>query len=222
MKKLAETPTQEFTDKMENIFGDEAKQTIKDLKDGNISTNVKMLLFSELADVQPISLSEMPEYYLKGGNMRVFYMLKTYTIKQIDVFHNEVFRKLDNPKTRLEGLSNLVRLSMALALTGATSDLLKDLLLGREIKLDDLILDNILKLMGFSKWQIYKSRRDGLLTALMQSILPPVPFLDDMYKDIVNQKSLPDWRIASAVPLVGKFYYWWFGGGKKKGKKTII
>ena len=53
------------------------------------------------------------------------------------------------------------------------------------------------------------------MTAFMQSVMPPVPFFDDIYKDVVNRKEMPEWKIWSRIPLVGKFYYWWFGGGKK-------
>jgi len=198
-----------------DIFGDETEATIQDLQNGELSTNVKYLMFSQLADVQPISLSEMPEYYLNGGNLRIFYMLKTYTLKLLDVYHNQVFRQIQtDPKA---GLQNFIRLTSALMLTGMTADAIKDLLLGRfredDEWLSDLVMDNILKLMAFSKWQIYKARQDGLMTAVMQSVLPPVPFFDDVYKDVVQEKELPDMRIWGRVPIIGKFYYWWFGGG---------
>ena len=55
-----------------------------------------MLLYSRLLDFQPVALSEMPEYYLKAGNGRVFYMLKTYTLKQMDVFRKEVWHTMKN------------------------------------------------------------------------------------------------------------------------------
>jgi len=43
------------------------------------------------------------------------------------VYHNDVFRQMKtDPK---QGLKNLIRLTAALAVMGATSDLIKDLLL---------------------------------------------------------------------------------------------
>lgn len=210
-------------DELELVFGNQASQVMEDLKNKNLTDNVKYLMFSELADVQPIALSEMPEYYLNGGNLRIFYMLKTYTLKLIDIYHNDVFVQMKtDPK---KGLKNLIKLTASVALMGATSDVIKDLLLGRDIEFDDLIIDNLLKLFGFNRWQLYKARQDGLLTAFMRSILPPVPFLDDVYKDIVNRRKFPDWRIIGRIPFVGKFYYWWFGGGKrfrKRGKKKGV
>jgi len=203
---------------LEPIFGDNAEQVREDLKNKNLTDDVKFLLFSELADVQPIALSEMPEAYVAGGNARLWYMLKSYTIKQLDVYHNEVFRQIQ--KDPVKGFSNLLRLTFALMLMGASADALKDLLLGRPIRLSDLVVDNIIKAVGFSKYTIYKSKREGALTAMMQIMNPPIPFLDDMIKDTLGRfkdepQDVKDLRIWNALPIVGKFYYWWFGGGRK-------
>ncbi len=220
LSKKAKENDAGLKNELELVFGDQANKVFEDLKNKNLTDNVKYLMFSELADVQPIALSEMPEYYLNGGNLRIFYMLKTYTLKLIDIYHNDVFMQMKtNP---VKGLKNLIKLTASLALMGVTSDVIKDLLLGRDIELDDLVIDNLLKLLGFNRWQLYKARQDGLIAAFMRSILPPVPFLDDVYKDIVNRRKFPDWRIIGRIPFVGKFYYWWFGGGKrftKRGEK---
>lgn len=132
-------------------------------------------------------------------------------------------------KMLVKKVQKLVRLMFALALMGATADVIKDFMLGRKTPISDMVVNNILKIVGFSKWQIYKSRQDGLFQTMLQSILPPVPFLDDMYKDamrMTNKKKkgkVEDWRIWQRIPLAGKFYYWWFGGGselKNKKKST--
>lgn len=197
------------------IFGEEADQVIQDLINKEPSYNVKYLLFSELADVQPIAYSEMPEGYLKSGNGRVFYMLKTYSIKQMDVYVNEVAAQF--PKNPAKAMGNLLRLSFALMLMGATADTIKDLLLGRPIQLSDLVVDNLLKLVGFSKFTIYQARREGPTKAAMQMILPPVPFIDDIFKTVMKAEEIDakDWRLWNAIPVVGRFYYWWFGGGRE-------
>lgn len=120
----------------------------------------------------------------------------------------------------------LVRLAVALMLTGMASDALKDLLLGRDFDLSTLVMDNLLKLMGFTKYQIYQSREDGLGTAIMQyffSLGPLVKTVDDVVKDaqdISSGKMEPkDARTLNAIPLIGKFYYWWYGGGHAKLEK---
>lgn len=214
-------------DQLEEIFGEEAYQTFEDLKNKKASDNVKYLLFSELADVQPIALSEMPEAYLKSGNMRILYMLKTYTIKQIDVFRNEVF--IDMHKRPVEALQNFIRLSALLIMANATADVLKDLLLGRPMDSDEddylwiKLTDNILRLFGLSKYSLYRFKKDGVADGISSIVLPPIfNFVTRGAKDI--DKAMKDdgdfepqqAEIIQSVPLLGKLYYWWFGGGRKK------
>lgn len=229
IKKLAEEDAPEFRQQMDNVFGEEAGQTIKDIKDGVLSANVKYLMFSELSDFQPISLAEMPEYYLNGGNLRVLYMLKSYTIKQLDIYRREVVSKInsDNKSERAEGVRNMVRLSLSLALMGAGTDMLKDLILMRKIDLSDVMLDNMIKLTGLSKYQIYSIKQEGLADAIYQAIIvPPLfePINDvsrDLWKSITGKEDtdFKDLRIWNSIPVVGKMYYWWFGGGHEKERK---
>lgn len=229
LKKLADNETPEFKQQLENIFGDESAQTIKDIKDGVLSENVKYLMFSELSDFQPLTLAEMPEYYLNGGNLRVLYMLKSYTIKQFDIYRRECIVKMksDDKATRIEGMRNMVKLSMSLALMGAGTDMLKDLILMRKINLSDVMTDNMIKLMGLSKYQIYSIKQDGLADALYQAVIVPplfAPINDisrDLWKSISGKEDVDfkDLRIWNSIPLVGKLYYWWAGGGYEKEKK---
>lgn len=217
----AKKPSPGFKQKMVDIFGDEAAQTTSDLKKGVASDNVKMLIFSELADVQPIALSEMPELYLKSGNGRVFYMLKTYSIKQIDVFRREVFdRWKDNPA---EALYNLVRLSAALTVMNASADYIKDLIMGRPNEPEDYVIDNLIKLLGFSRYTIYKAKSEGVTQAAYSLALPPFRFIDSSVKDtqkIIDGDFDPkNAEIIQSIPIGGKLYYWWVGGGKAKMDK---
>jgi len=196
------------------VFGEEAGQVLADLKNGVVSEDVKYLLFSELSDFQPITHAEMPEYYLSGGNSRILYMLKSYTLKVIDAYHNEVFRNMK--KDPIKSMQNLIALTSALAVMGVTSDWLKDLLLGKVGTLSDYVMNNIVKQAGFNKYAMADAKRDGIVSAFIQSILPPVPFVDTVVTDLMRKKEIPDWRTWGAIPMVGKFYYWWFGGGAKR------
>lgn len=225
----ANKPTKKFTKQMDDIFGKEAEQVIQDLKSKTPSNNVKFLLFSELADVQPIALSEMPEKYLTSGNGRIFYMLKTYAIKQIDVFRNEVF--IDMAKHPAESIGKLIRLSALVIMANATADVIKDVVLGRPIQSNDdeedylwtKIIDNIIRLFGLSKYSLYKFKKGGVWEGISSVILPPIfSPVDQAARDI--DKSLKEdgdfepqqAEIIQSVPLLGKLYYWWFGGGRKK------
>ncbi len=220
--ELASNPSPQFNEQMEIIFGDEAGEVIEDLKSKTPSDNVKFLLFSELADVQPIALSEMPEQYLKSGNGRLLYMLKTFSIKQIDVFRNEVFLKMkDNPK---EAIGNLLRLASLLMLANGTADLIKDLILNRPIEPEDYVIDNFLRLFGISKFSLMKFKTESVSAGVSSFVVPPLgKFISSGAKDVdkmlKGEFEPEDAEIIQSIPILGKIYYWWFGGGSEKGKK---
>jgi hypothetical protein len=219
----AEIPT-ELTSTLNEVFGPDADAVLADLQNEFISENVKYLAFSELLNFQPIALSEVPELYLRGGNGRIFYMLKTWTIKMFDVYRNEVYNQMKTDPT--QALKNLINLTILLVAMNGTADILKDLLLGREIKLDDLVIDNIAKLIGFSRYTTFQVQREGLGSAVGQQILPPTKLIDDVSRDTIDL--FKDWdenakadklRTPENIPVIGKLYYWWFGKGVEKKQK---
>jgi len=219
--KLAKNPTPQFLKKMELIFGDKPEvisKVINNLKLGKTTEDVKLIAFNELLDVQPVALSEMPEQYLKGGNGRIFYMLKTYTIKLFDVYRNEVFQEIA-AGNKIQGIKNLIKLTGALVVMNATADEIKDFILNRKTSLTDRVVDNILKLAGFSKFTIYKARQEGIGSAVAKTILPPFKFIDSAYKDIVQANEISQLETIQSIPVGGKLYYWWFGKGATKTKE---
>ena len=103
-----------------------------------------------------------------------------------------------------------------LMLSGASADYIKDFLLGRDPEPEEYLVNNIFKMFGIGKWVMYQARREGLMSALSRMILPPFKLMDDLYKDVVNMRELPEWDTWSNLPVFGKFYYWWFGRGSQK------
>ena len=216
--------------KLEKIFGEESGEVISDLKNDVDSENVKFLAFYELSEVQPITLSEVPEGYLTGGNGRVFYMLKTYTVKLFDVYRNEVFQEIasGDPKRMAQGTKNLVKLTTALAVMNASADWLKDFLFGRNVDLEDIVIDNLFKLFGVNRFITWQARTEGLYSAISKQILPPFNFLDnlgkDMYKFFTDRDVLFEegFESTQTLPVLGKLYYWWLGKGRAKSEKKRI
>jgi hypothetical protein len=199
-QQLAQKPSPEFSGMLDMMFEGEAEQVLSDLRDGVPSENVKLLLFVELSKVQPISLSQMPEKYLNSPNGRVFYMLKTFTIRHIDMVRTEtvdLFRS-----SPLKAGANLIRLAALFALMGATADEIKNLMLGRSAELSDLVVDNMLKFAGVSRYQIDQIGREGAGKTIQGTLFPPT--------------QSPEMR---NIPLVGDIYYWWFGKGAEKKEK---
>lgn len=195
----------------------ETNQVITDLQNDNrASKNVQFLVFSRLLDFQPASKSEMPEKMLTAGNWRLAYLLKTFTLKQFDVFRRDVWHKLKSGKRDqiIDGLQNMAYLTSIMTFAGAGANELKDLLLGREIKFADHVIENFLTLGGANRYIRMQVNREGIGTALGKQILPPFKFIDNIYKDVSNNVTdLNSARFVDSIPVVGKLYYWHFGKG---------
>lgn len=211
----------------EQIFGEGiVTKVMQELESGEITDNVKFLAFNIVLDFSPRALSEMPERYLNSGNGRIFYILKTWQIKLLDIYRRESWNEIKAGRVS-KGLANLFRLSIFLTAMNATADVIKDLLLGREIKLNDLVVNNIIKLSGvFSRYTIDEIGREGLASSVLGQIVPPIPAVDDATKDLVDlykdfDKSLDinELRSVKNIPIGGDLYYWWFGKGREVKEK---
>lgn len=232
-QKMAKNNEAELRARIEPVMEQETVQTIEDIKNGIISDNVKLLMFNELADVQPIALSEMPEWYLTSGNGRVLYMLKTFMIKRWDIFRNECYDKIFKEKKVREGIQNLFRLSVLMMLCGASKDAIIDMMFGRDFDVTDTMVNNFLGLFGLSKYTLYKTRDEGFSGFAASFAVPPVfalysDLLSDIYKSLFRKKgkgfnkkgkAIKDYEVWKGVPLGGRFYYWWLGGGKTKQER---
>lgn len=197
------------------IFNSETDSVIQDLLNDDVTDNIKVLVYHRLLDFQPAALSEMPEKYLTAGNGRLFYMLKTFTLKQFDVYRREIYQKAvsGDKQDRIDAIKNVTRLAMFLGLANAGADEIKDLILGRETDLEDRVVDNILRLFGVSKFVTWQARREGVGTAIAKQILPPFKFIDAVTKDIISAGDDKGLRTPASIPLVGKFAYWHIGRG---------
>jgi len=220
--KQAKNGSDDLLVRLMDTFGNNeelAHSTMLDLKQGNITEDVKFVLFNELSKKQPITQLELPEKYLTNPNGRIFYMMKTYTLKQIDVYRNEVYNEMKtNPK---QGMINFVKLTAALVALGVTADELKDYIQGKDVKLRDNVINNLIKLLGFSRYTFEGIKTKGLGKAILEDVLiPPTNIVDDFATDLYNQFSDPikagkisELKSIKNIPIGGKLYYYWFGKG---------
>jgi len=148
-------------------------------------------------------------------------------MKQLNYYRKEVFDHMKtNPR---RSLRRLLQLSAAYIACNAGADYLKNLVLNRDSDPGDMLVDNIARLFGFSKWSIYEARSEGIGTAVMKTILPPAKSLDAAAKDVrsvykyyADGKEIKGFELPGSVPLAGKFYYWWFGKGSVKTQEKRL
>jgi diguanylate cyclase (GGDEF)-like protein len=233
-RTLAQKGNHEFVKTINRIFGEEAPDVLSDLKNNIASDNVKLLLFNRLLDFQPMTLSEMPKAYLTSPRGRLLYMLKTFTIKQLDAFRNESLTVIKkgfqdkNSKEVMRGLLNLVYLAALFIMANAGADEIKDWIFGRKPSFADKVWDNILRLFGMSRFIAWETRRSGPVMAFWKLISPPMDIVEaplkdawSMFKDDgkpwqIKVKNAETWKV---IPFIGKHYYWWFGGGREAGQR---
>jgi hypothetical protein len=193
-----------------------------------MSENVKFYAFNEISDMQPVSLSEMPQAYLNNPNGRVLYMLKSFMIKQYDVVRREVIQEFNKADT-LAGKAAAVKKGAALfgylAVGNAGTGMLKDMALQREVDVDqipDRALWSLLGIYGANKYtaERYLSQGD-FVGAFVNQLAPAAPLIDAAFRgaaDVVKEEADEDTvaRLVKPVPVVGMFAYNWLLGGAEK------
>ena len=222
-----------FQRRFERAFSEEERaQVIEELKSGEVTENTKYLAFFTLSDFQPLTFSELPKTYLDSPKGRWLYQLKTYTIKQFDVYRREAFTlinegiKENDAKKAAQGVQNLVHVGVTLTVMNASADLIKDWMYGRDVEWDDLLMDQLFRLMGVSRYITYQYRRYGANYTAYKLIAPPTDIIDTGIQDLgkikkaITEKdwdnfNIKDLRAIKNVPY-GQFYYWYLGAGPEK------
>ena len=193
----------ELMDELSPIFGaDRAREMIDALRQSKPNSKVlpeaaEELIWYKFLDLNPATLTEMPAGYAESGNARILYMLKTFTIKQFDVYREaagkevnratSLYQKGDKKaaaKVAGEAVAKFAGLATLFAAANASTDVVKDTLYGRPVKPDDLVLNNVLRLAGINRYLTYKAQREGVAKSIFELALPPTAVLDRAYKDI--------------------------------------
>ena len=221
------------------------KKLLKDLANGNVTEDVQVLVFNKLLDHQPVTQSEMPQVYLQSGGSRIFYQLKTFTIRQLDVIRGKIVNdivKAKGPKAKARGLANFIRFLALWVLAGATKDMIKDLILGRPVDAEDYVYENLLQFIGASRYHIYQTKRYGWKGILNRFVGPPAfsvaeelsqdikklttdkkltkkqeKMTDDEIEELRGEEVKEDYyNILKRVPVIGKIAFWRSDYGRNK------
>ena len=226
-RKLAKTNPDKVKEELSKYYPEADHVAIIDsLKSGVVDNNIKGFALNELADVQPISKMEVPELYAKAGNLRVFYMYKTFTLKRLDILRNQAYSdiktgiKSGSPRQVLKGLAKLLWLALMFSLADSSADIVKDIIRGKPIQsLPDYVVDNLLQMILLSKYAANKVRTEGVSAFFRDNIALPVSTVDAAARDIgtlMDEDSEKGSELARRIPWIGDLYYWHFGEGTRK------
>ncbi len=208
-QKLAKSNNADFNAKLKRIYGDNWEAAKKDLAEGKITDDTIIFAYHSLADIQPISEDQVTELYQSGGGfMKLFYTLKTYGIKALDIARQDVTNNIQqgimnkNKKQVVNGFKNLIRLQMLLWLFGVPIDALKDLLSNRDINIFESMIDNLIPTFIINRFFFADAGKGGLGKAVVNFFTPSVA--------PVATRVLSGKKSSFAyIPIIGKPLYNW-------------
>lgn len=212
--------------KLGSTYGDETDALIADLQQGAKTGRVKMFLFNELSDAQPISLSEFPQHYLDNPDQRILYMLKSFTLKQIDIVRRNVVQEYAKGN-KTTAIKNATLLAAYLTVANTGTQVAKDLVLGRDVNIDDLptrALWALLGVYGMNKYAAdkYWSKGDWV-GAVANQVAPAAPFISGAFDGVTEPfEEDPDLGgLVRPLPIVGPLIYNWFLDGADKHNERM-
>ena len=210
----------EFERKYRPVLGEAAyDQVTTDLQEGKRTEDVRYLLFLDLAEIQPVTMSQMPQAYLERPNGRIFYTLKTFTASQINFARRNVFRDLTTPGRRVRGLRKLARLYLLYGLIGLGVDILQKMMRGQDLSpgdVKDSAVDSLLGVVGLNRYTVDLAKEDPVAAGI-NYISPPLNFFRNIWTDRghlwdVATDDTVDFhglRSPKHIPLIGDLMYFW-------------
>jgi hypothetical protein len=221
----SEKGIQKLREEWGGMFGKEFDSLVSDLANGKVSENAKLLLFTELTGSQPVTLSDMPLKYLQSPNGRIFYSLKSFGLKQLELINNTIIKQVEKGNYSTAG-KNALAYSAIVGLGNATIQETKNWMQGREFQVDrvpDNWTNYMLATLMTSRYSADKNLKRGDIAGLIgDSVAPPISVFSNLTTDVVSaMKSIyegetPDAKTLRSVPIVGRWYYNLFGGGAEE------
>jgi len=224
MKQLkTDAGVKKFKEKWSDVYGPDIDRVVSDLQNGTKSELSNLHYFTKLSEHQPISYSEYPAAYLRNPNGRLAYMLKSFTLKQYDLVRRNLyqeFKKAEGVKAKSLVAWKTAKVAGFMATGGLAVDKTKDLILGREIKPEDLPMDAVWSLAGAFGLTRYigegKLRQGDVLGAGFDLVSVPIP----LFKGLQELFSGDTSQAVKHIPVIGRtLHSRGFGGAKKYNKR---
>jgi ribosomal protein L20A (L18A) len=202
-----------------------------DLQNGTPqSPEVRLFLFSKLAETQPISDLEMPAFVKRHPSAKTLFLMKTFIVKQVNfVFQRYISVITDTTgqftaAEKAKAIKDFMLLMIYFQLIGIPVDAIKDLIAGRDMYKNDYFFNSLFRIAGISKYNTYEFQRNP--TEFATSYFSPVTFqvpLDILGQimAISNDDTMadPD-RIITLLPFSDLWYYRYGAGVESQQRKV--
>ena len=194
---------------------------------------VHTVLFHELSDIQPITLSEMPEAYLNATTGRLAYSLKSFALKQLDIMKREIYdnyAKGNIQKGNKQAISYALFVGGSAALTNEMRQWVfsngADTL---NLRPEHIGTEALWQMMGavpvVNEYSVDKVSKSADPLMLFQGLVPPIGLFGGVAGDLIKTaagdppKSIIDSNTGKSIPFIGRWLYDTYGPGYDKKKK---
>ena len=194
----------------ERLGDDEVFQIMEGIKSGDpTNPHARLALYSDLTRVQPISMSEMPVGYMNHPDGRVAYMLKTFTMKQIDLMRQESLRimrqgaKNKDAKMIAQGAMAMGKIIGTIGLGNAGVDVTRQFIAGDDdFVLTDSMISSVLRNYGLSQYTFDAVRRGDVAKGIGGIVAPPINVVTKPVASVFGVDNGA--RPTDLLPVVGK------------------
>lgn len=200
-----------------NTARNRREQVERDLRDGNLTSDVEFFLFNVASDFNPLSILEVsPMYNNFGGWGKVFLQFITPIQRECNTLVREVKDGFNTSRT--EGIKRLSYMVFALAAFGIPVEAIKALLQGKDLSATEAFVNSVGAPFLLDQFTLSLINKDGLFSAIISQFMPQLPLADAMSKDLMSWAKLDpkvfDSQTIRYVPFIGWFIYYHMGAGK--------
>ena len=191
-------------------FGSDMERVLTDLRNQRVTEDTLYMAFTRLSRTQPISKSEMPVMYLNHPNGRIFYMLKTFMLKQLNLMREDGIDQIRKGNI-VYGTQQLAKYAMYILAGNSGVQKAKAMLAGEDYDMSDHLASNIFKNFGLSGYLLRRSKAE-LSYGITQLMMPPLSILDPAARMAVGEQTwgetFANKRTWDVIPE-GKMLYRW-------------
>ena len=193
----------------QRLGADEVQKIMDGIESGDPTNHhARLAMYSDLTRVQPVSMSQLPAAYLNHPNARIFFMLKTFTLKQIDLARNEVINEIrlgikagDQRRVGNAALQ-LAKLAGTIGLANMSVDYTKRWMTGKETDLPDMMVDTALRNYGLSTYTIDGIMKGEIAGSVSKVIAPPFSVIENPMKEAFGIDTKGRW--VDSIPVFGR------------------
>ncbi len=168
----------------------------------------------------------MPEGYLRAKDGRLLYMLKSFTLKQLDIVRRNIVQEWKKGN-KMQAAKQAALLAGYVTVANVSTQSVKDLLMGREVRVEDIPDKSLWALLGVYglnqyTYDRYLSQGD-IKGAVIGYVAPATPVIDAAFT-LATELPKDDPRLEGTlrgIPFVGPLVYSWFGGGAEKYNERL-